>query len=186
MNLEEVQHRVHRIAHWIDVETEIPVLYKYTSELQPGQIYFEIGTGLGCSAIIAALSSQEGVQVWTVDIGMQYVDKVGSLKEYMEKVYEWFDEYGVQDKIVFMCKDANELKWRGVIHCLFIDGNHDYENVKKDMKKWLPLLAVGGVVIFHDYYCIHTPGVKQAVNELMDNWQPMEGGGSMKVLGKTR
>lgn len=187
MKLEEVQNKVRRIAHWIDAETEIPVLHKYASALKPGQVYFEVGTGLGCSAIIAALSSQEGVQIWTVDWGIQYIPKVKTLNGYVAKVYEWFEKYGVRDRIVLMCKDANEVIWHGGdIHCLFIDGDHSYESVKRDMEKWIPFIPVGGVVLFHDFYCVHTPGVERAVRELMDNWRPLEGGGSIKVLRRTK
>lgn len=46
---------------------------------------------------------------------------------------------------------------------LFIDGLHGYEDVKKDIDTYLPLVKNGGIIVFHDY----APGwgVYQAVNE---------------------
>lgn len=183
MNLKEVQTRVRRIAHWFDVETEIPVLHKHVSQLKSGEIYLEVGTGLGCTAITAALSSHSAVQIWTIDIGTQYIARLGTLEAYIKAVLNWFEEYGVTDKITFLCRDANQVVWSQPIHCLLIDGDHSYESVKEDIRRWTPHVVKGGRVLFHDYHCIHAPGVKQAVDELMtDGWREAEGGGSIKAF----
>jgi len=180
MRLSEVQERIRKVAHWINVETEVPILHKYVSALHKGQTYFEIGTGLGCSSIIAALSSVERVQVWTVDIGSHYLDKLDSLEAYENTVLAWYKEYGVQHRITFLCTDSRRMLWSKPIHVLFIDGDHSYESVVADIEQWTP--HVNGVVLFHDYYCPHTPGVKQAVDECMADWQEVENGGSIKVF----
>ena len=67
---------------------------------------------------------------------------------------------------------------------IFIDGDHTYEGVKQDIIHYLPLLAPGGIMIFHDYlpslnddnrdsiFSHHggkEPGVRQACQELMEN-----------------
>jgi MMP 1-O-methyltransferase len=53
------------------------------------------------------------------------------------------------------------------IRLLFIDGNHDYEFVKEDIKNFTPLLKSGGIVIFDDYNVSNFPGVVRAVKELV-------------------
>lgn len=71
--------------------------------------------------------------------------------------------------------NSSELvkKWTGLeIDLLFIDGDHSYEGVKKDLA-WLKYVRPGGYVIFHDCYDfddpskVHEvcPGVNQAVSE---------------------
>ena len=46
---------------------------------------------------------------------------------------------------------------------LFIDGNHTYEAVKRDIKLWLPKVKKGGVISGHDY---DLESVKRAVDEI--------------------
>lgn len=180
----EVQRLVGRIAHWIDVETEVPVLHKYASALSPGQLYFEVGTAFGCSAIVAALSAPEEVYVWTIGPGARYVSKTGSLDNYVTKVKKWFEEFGVSERIHFWLKDSAEMLWFGAdIHLLFVNGNHSYEAVKADIEKWTPHVTPGGMALFH--YCGDPamPGVTRAVDELMTEpcWSPIEGGGRIRA-----
>ena len=168
LTLGEIQELVGRIAHWIDVETEVPVLHKYASALSPGQLYFEVGTAFGCSAIVAAPSAPRGIFIWTIDQGARHVAKTGSLDNYVAKVEGWFEEYGVSDKIHFWLRDSATMPWFGVdVDLLFINGNHDYETVKIDIEKWAPRVSAGGVVLFHYCNAPSMPGVVEAVEELM-------------------
>jgi len=50
---------------------------------------------------------------------------------------------------------------------VYIDGKHDYENVKLDISLWYPKLRSGGVLCGHDYRLDHIgiPNVVRAVNE---------------------
>ena len=50
------------------------------------------------------------------------------------------------------------------IDFLWIDGDHSYEGVKKDIYHWTPLVKKGGFICFHDYR--DAPRVKKAVDEL--------------------
>lgn len=50
---------------------------------------------------------------------------------------------------------------------VFIDANHIYEAVKKDIEIWYPLVKTGGYICGHDYGVY--AGVKKAVNEKFDN-----------------
>lgn len=55
---------------------------------------------------------------------------------------------------------------------IFIDGAHDTESVRTDIRHALPLLAPGGLLAFHDYDKPGQPidpGVKVAVDELVAN-----------------
>src|SRR5256884_4232168 len=37
-----------------------------------------------------------------------------------------------------------------LIDLLFIDGDHEYEAVRRDFEDWSPHLREGGIIIFHD------------------------------------
>jgi predicted O-methyltransferase YrrM len=56
-------------------------------------------------------------------------------------------------------------KW---FDCIFIDGSHDYESVKRDICMWSRLVKKGGILCGHDYNISHF-GVKDAVDELFPN-----------------
>ena len=60
---------------------------------------------------------------------------------------------------------------------VFIDGSHEYEDVKEDIKAWLPKVKPGGILAGHDYYIKGTdwfPGVKRAVNEELSGFETSE------------
>jgi hypothetical protein len=50
---------------------------------------------------------------------------------------------------------------------VFIDANHNYEYVKKDIAKYTPKLKPAGLLTGHD---IDYPGVNKAVNEVIKNF----------------
>ncbi|NET16486.1 MAG: hypothetical protein F6K08_28525, partial [Okeania sp. SIO1H6] len=67
---------------------------------------------------------------------------------------------------------------------IFVDGDHTYEGVREDIINYFPILAPGGVMMFHDYlppldrenqdaiFFHHggkEPGIRQACQELMED-----------------
>ena len=50
---------------------------------------------------------------------------------------------------------------------VFIDADHAYESVVKDILAWSPKLGDGGLLCGHD---INLVGVRQAVDKLLPNW----------------
>lgn len=54
---------------------------------------------------------------------------------------------------------------------VFIDGDHRYETVRKDIKSALKMLRIGGIVCGHDFGHPTWPGVKKAVDEFLHNVQ---------------
>jgi len=52
---------------------------------------------------------------------------------------------------------------------VFIDADHEYESVVKDIKAWTPKVKDDGFVTGHD---THFKGVYEAINELIPNWKP--------------
>ncbi|HUT93889.1 MAG TPA: class I SAM-dependent methyltransferase [Thermoguttaceae bacterium] len=53
----------------------------------------------------------------------------------------------------------------GDFDVVFIDGNHSYEYVKKDIISWRPTIRPGGFLAGHDY--LNKRGVRKAVDELL-------------------
>lgn len=95
-----------------------------------------------------------------------------------------------------LLKGNSKVLWKTFkypIHCLFVDGDHRYATMQKDIAGWVPKIAVGGVVIFHDYnpaekdkgHCF-IEGVKRSVDEYFTRcatpWQDIPTVGSLKVF----
>jgi predicted O-methyltransferase YrrM len=71
------------------------------------------------------------------------------------------------DKCTFMkmkSEEAVKLIPDGYLDLVFIDANHEYSHIRKDIDKWIPKVKTGGIIAGHDYSDAH-PGVKQAVKE---------------------
>ena len=67
-------------------------------------------------------------------------------------------------KVVFIKKYSNDAvkEIPKEIDYIYIDGNHDYEFVRDDLKNYFPLVKLGGIVAGHD---IQYKGVSDAVVE---------------------
>lgn len=50
---------------------------------------------------------------------------------------------------------------------IYIDGLHTYDQIKKDIKNYLPLVKKGGFIAGHDYHPNHQ-GVIDGVNEMLE------------------
>jgi predicted O-methyltransferase YrrM len=59
---------------------------------------------------------------------------------------------------------ANDFE-DGSIDFVFLDANHSYEFISKDIAAWLPKIKKGGILAGHDYDPKDWPGVIQAVKE---------------------
>ncbi len=55
------------------------------------------------------------------------------------------------------------------IDAIYIDGDHSYEGVLRDIILWKNKVKQGGIIVGDDYPLF--PGVKKAVNESFDNFQ---------------
>jgi hypothetical protein len=53
------------------------------------------------------------------------------------------------------------------ISALFVDGDHRYLGVKRDIELYAPKVVPGGIIAFHDYTVF--PEVKRAVDELCES-----------------
>jgi hypothetical protein len=68
-----------------------------------------------------------------------------------------------------------EWEYKGpCIDYLFIDGDHQYDSVKKDFEDWYPLVKEGGIISIHDSACnrggpMYWPGPSRLADELIND-----------------
>jgi predicted O-methyltransferase YrrM len=78
------------------------------------------------------------------------------------------EKHGLQDYILpTKCCSwlAAEQFADNSVDFVFIDADHTYESVKKDIVSWLPKVKPSGIISGHDYLCGH--GVADAVKEIL-------------------
>ena len=59
----------------------------------------------------------------------------------------------------------------GPVELLFIDGDHSYSGVQRDAEVWLPRLAEGGIVMFHDATAATYDGPRRVFRRMVC-WSP--------------
>jgi cephalosporin hydroxylase len=62
-------------------------------------------------------------------------------------------------------KEIMHLTGGKLLDMVFIDADHSYEAVVKDIAAWRNLVAVDGILCGHDYDISRHPGVVKAVDE---------------------
>ena len=88
--------------------------------------------------------------------------------EYRENLWEFrLEEYitaVVSDTVSFLTHF-----WQQPLRVAFIDSSHHYEPTLAELKLILPLILDGGWLVLHDYFSEETPGVRRAVNEVLNS-----------------
>ncbi len=123
-------------------------------ELQP-RIFVELGTHTGNSYFTfcqAVKESRLDTRCYAIDT-WQGDEHAGSYSnEVFEKVNAHNQAYYAEfSRLLRMLFDDGLAYFSdGSVDLLHIDGLHTYEAVKHDFDTWLPKMAPGGVVLFHD------------------------------------
>lgn len=132
-----------------DMELFVPEVKK----IPKGGLYVEIGVDRGKSLCTAFLSNEE------IDlVGIDIVDHPERQK--------WSDLLDKSRRITFIHGDSLTVVcyFSYEIDLLFVDGDHSYDQVSREIEAWGKLIKPGGVILFHD--CdVSSPGVLKAVTE---------------------
>ena len=110
----------------------------------------EIGVhaGVSTTALLAGVE-EHGGHVWSLDVhaGCRYV-------WYGHPQWTFCDLHGGDVATPDLPLDV-----------VFIDGDHSWSAVLRDLETWTPSVRTGGVVLCHDADTVDFPGVRQAIDE---------------------
>lgn len=142
--------------------SQFPKIYSAMVERFPsGSTFVEVGTYVGKSLaylVVEVINSRKNIRVIGID-SFTFGDMF-SVFIFNMKPVEGYYEYIIGDS----ADSASKFEDNSV-DFVFLDADHVYENIKKDILAWLPKIKRGGVIAGHDYVDLH-PGVIQAVNEI--------------------
>lgn len=154
-----MKHIYKNIEGWFS----FPNLYKSIVEKLPnGSRLVEVGVYKGCSfsfLVIESINSKKNFDIVAVD-AFPWDGLKESFLENMKPLEGHYRLLAGGDSF----DRANDFEDESIDFC-FIDANHTYEFVKKDILAYLPKMKKGGIISGHDYNMSH-PGVIQAVNEI--------------------
>lgn len=155
--------------------------YTWIAERSDYEIFVEVGTWKGQGVVHLAQQllenrDKDNFKIYAIDL-FEDLWKFGNY----EKLYEGFKikhiakmfDYNLKsnkiDKYVTRIKEyshkAADQFEDGSVDFVFIDADHEFENVKKDIYAWLPKVKKGGIIAGHDYVASQQ-GVIKAVNSI--------------------
>jgi len=143
-------------------------LQELISNLPKNCVMAEIGSYIGEST---ELFAKNCFRVYAIDAWENYYDKndKSSYQYPMKLVEQAFD---VKTKKFFLkivkikkySKEASETFGNKIFDFVYIDSNHQYENILEDIKIWLPKIKPNGMIGGHDYG--YLPNVTKAVDKV--------------------
>ena len=165
--MQEALKRINQLTRDVDgriVREEAELLYHLAGEGEGEGEIVEIGSFQGYSTIWLASGSKDKNREKVYAVDPHNTDLHGRNEAIFR---ENLRMTGLDDYVVPIVKTSVEaaVNWDTPIRLLWIDGAHDFENVKNDFLLWEKHLIDGGIVAFHDSYCIFWPDVGKVVNE---------------------
>jgi len=152
---------------------QVKALFRWASVCDGNAV--EIGSYLGRSTVVIAAGLAIGSKgsVFSID---PHISKASNYELFLENI-----ENSLFVNHIIPVRNPSEkvLRNRSIhrifrhpIGLLFIDGDHTYEGVKKDLE-WVDVVYRGGIIALHDYTS-KFPGIVKAVNEYQASHHTME------------
>jgi predicted O-methyltransferase YrrM len=160
-----------------DLVSDVPGKLRHADELKLYELAFmargpilEIGTDRGRSLAILAIAARDagrGHPIWSVDIS----DRA------QEEARRNLDRLGLAEFVTLIHGDSAGVISKSdlTFDMVFVDGDHTFAGVTRDLLSLQGKVAKGGSIVFHDYYdprnddpAEHSYGVAQAVEALRD------------------
>lgn len=150
--------------------------FQYVIEHSKPKIVGEIGVASGDNAydmmanypidylllVDSYIPYQDDANLQVITLQKQNENFLSVLKKFMPRQF--------LDKTIFSCMPSKEIvKYipDNFFDYLYIDANHEYDNVKQDIVLWFPKVKIGGYFAGHDYRGYYD-GVTRAVNAFKD------------------
>jgi predicted O-methyltransferase YrrM len=187
-NLEQVSSVVSHVEGWLSDE-QGRALYRAAAATTGRGAIVEIGSWKGRSTIwLASAARLTGRCVYAIDPHTRSNEDplANTLAEFRANL----ERAGVSDAVRPLITTSAEAVaiLEDPVELLFIDGDHSYDAVERDVELWLPRLIEGGVVLFHDVTTTAYSGPRRVFRRhvcLDSHFDSIRRVGSMTVARKT-
>ena len=162
--MDMMKHFYLQIPGWFSSD----VLYTdVVRKAEEGAHFVEVGSYEGQSAAFMAVEiinsgkhiKFDCIDTWTHHNNIHDPDEAYNTFQNNMKPVE-----GVYNPIRMDSVEASKLYSDNSLDFVYIDADHSYESVKKDIIAWLPKVKTGGILAGHDYPMI---SVRNAVHEIL-------------------
>ncbi len=147
------------IGGWLGHE-EGRLLYELAASADPAGCIVEIGSWHGRSTIWLAAGAAAGRGARVVAIDPHSGTPLRAEGETTEPVLRAnLERARLRDRVevVVGTSESVAVGWSRPISLLWIDGDHEYESVRRDLALWEPHLLPGGFVALHDTFVWEGP-----------------------------
>lgn len=171
-----MDHIYNNIHGWFN----FPEMYNFILDNIPENFTFaEIGVWKGKSLsyfVVESINRQKTGKIFAIDHWNGSEEHITKNNQAYEKLLETenglYNDFlsniePIKNYISIIRKSSIEASKNfadNTFDAIFIDGSHDYDNVKADINAWYPKLKKGTIISGHDYDG-NWPGVVNAVNE---------------------
>jgi len=136
-------------------DDEMACLRKYARRAE--KVIVEIGTGYGASATLLLSASGPDVRVYSIDafVPDSHGGWTSSIDRVMDSIINAITKLHRLDmalRFTLLAEPCEKVvrKWVRPIDLLYIDGDHQYDAVRRDFEDWIPFVKKGGFIILHD------------------------------------
>lgn len=134
------------IGGWMTT-AEGRLLYDLAQRAARGGVIVEIGSYQGKSTIWLARGSQAGnrLRVYAIDPHQNRPENFYKFRSFIARA-------GVESLVTPIRKISEQAvrEFQEPVSLIFIDGAHEYDQVKKDFELWFPKVMENGFMAFHD------------------------------------
>lgn len=154
---------------------EIPNTNRVTLTQLFHELGFKVGAEIGVERGLFTLTLTAnnpdakiyGVDAWAAYKGYRDHVSQSKLDRFYEETLERVNGHNVE-LIKGWSVDVSQQFDNGSLDFVYIDANHNFINVAKDLDAWVPKVRKGGIVSGHDYIKRKNPSLGQHVVEVVD------------------
>lgn len=154
MDVEQILEKIKDIPSNVADEDSM-MHFKYLHNLPDTPLILDFGTGWGKLVISIALACPQA-DIYTFDPGTPYQDYEPLVRKIL------MDHLGRD--LHFEINNSYNHVWNRELDVLSIDSDHTYETTLHELKKYVPFVKKGGLILLHDYVVDHVD-VKKAADE---------------------